>query len=70
MAVVALAAECHAAASRVAAWARVVRVGTAEITVPAIGTALTIIGMVETGMAEIGTATTGIMVIIIITAMM
>ena len=41
-------AECHAAASLVAAWARAARVGTALITVPAIGTALAIIGMAET----------------------
>ena len=54
-AVAALAAECHAAASLVAEWARAARVGAVVIgTVPAIGTAV----------ATTGTATIGIMGII------
>ena len=57
--------EWHAAASRVAAWARAARGGTALIgTAPAIGTALATIGV-----ATIGTAITGIMGIIIMAMM-
>lgn len=64
-AVAAISAECHAAASLVAEWARAARVGAVLIgTVPAIGTAaaagMAVIGAVATtGMAIIGVATTG-----------
>ena len=60
-AVAALAAECHAAASHVAEWARVARIGAVLITVPAIGTAE--IGMAITAMAETGMAITGTVII-------
>ena len=61
------AAECHAAGSLVAEWARAARVGAVLMgtepaigTDPAIGTAPTVIGAAATtGMARIGMATTG-----------
>jgi hypothetical protein len=55
----ALAAECHAAASLAAEWARAARVGAVLMET---GTAE--IGMAITAMAETGMATTGIMGII------
>ena len=60
-AVAALAAECHAAGSLEAEWARAARVGAVLIgTEAAIGTAPTVIGAAATtGMARIGVATTG-----------
>ena len=69
----ALAAECHAAASLAAEWARAARVGAVLMGIgTAIGMAIT--AMAETGMAIIGTAITGTAIIgimdIIITATM
>ena len=60
------AAECHAAASLVAEWARAVRVGAVLMgIVPGIGTVLAIGTAAAIGTVAItGAATTGIMVII------